>query len=51
MKRCQTCGHRFTPHRRRGLLHYIGRRDDGVEMYGGAEDASRFARAALGEQP
>jgi len=26
---------------------YIGRRDDGTEMYGGSDDASRFARAAL----
>jgi len=26
---------------------YIGRRDDGTEMYGGSDDASRAARAAI----
>jgi uncharacterized Zn finger protein (UPF0148 family) len=26
---------------------YLGKREDGVEMYGGSDDAARFARAAL----
>jgi len=26
---------------------YIGKREDGTEMYGGSDDASRFARRAL----
>lgn len=28
---------------------YLGKRDDGTEIYGGSDDASRFAQTALDE--